>query len=32
MGIEDIRDLGMGGGCTDSLLSSPFETGVTRDN
>ena len=32
MGMEDIRDLGIGGGCTDSLLSSPFGTGVTKDN
>ena len=28
-GIDDMRDLGMGCGCTECLLSSPFESGVT---
>ena len=28
-GCEDILDLGIDCGCTESLLSSPFEKGVT---
>lgn len=28
-GMEDIRDLGKGCGCAESLLSSPFGRGVT---